>query len=43
MTQYEKIDFIHSVDVLIIGGGSARLRAAIDAHDAGAVNLTKNL
>jgi succinate dehydrogenase / fumarate reductase, flavoprotein subunit len=27
---------VHSCDVLIIGGGSAGLRAAIEAHDAGA-------
>ena len=26
----------HSCDVLVIGGGSAGLRAAIEAHDAGA-------
>ena len=26
----------HSCDVLIIGGGSAGLRAAIEAHDSGA-------
>ncbi len=30
------IDSIRSCDVLIIGGGSAGLRAAIEAHDAGA-------
>ncbi|MGD9535477.1 MAG: FAD-binding protein [Candidatus Nitrosocosmicus sp.] len=35
MTQNEKIDSFQSVDVLIIGGGSAGLRAAIEAHDAG--------
>ena len=28
-----------SCDVLIIGGGSAGLRAAIEAHDAGAQNF----
>ena len=27
---------IHSCDILIVGGGSAGLRAAIEAHDAGA-------
>jgi len=33
----KKIQSIHrSCDVLIIGGGSAGLRAAIEAHDAGA-------
>ena len=36
MTKNENIDSTHSVDVLIIGGGSAGLRAAIEAHDAGA-------
>lgn len=32
----------HSCDVLIIGGGSAGLRAAIEAHDAGAHVLIVN-
>jgi thioredoxin reductase len=33
----KKIQSIHrSCDVLIIGGGSAGLRAVIEAHDAGA-------
>ena len=36
MTKNENIDSTYSVDVLIIGGGSAGLRAAIEAHDAGA-------
>ena len=36
MAKNENIDSTHSVDVLIIGGGSAGLRAAIEAHDAGA-------
>lgn len=36
MAKNENIDYIHSADVLIIGGGSAGLRAAIEAHDAGA-------
>jgi succinate dehydrogenase/fumarate reductase flavoprotein subunit len=36
LAKNEKIDSTHSVDVLIIGGGSAGLRAAIEAHDAGA-------
>jgi succinate dehydrogenase / fumarate reductase, flavoprotein subunit len=31
-----------SCDVLIIGGGSAGLRAAIEAHDAGAQVLVRN-
>ena len=31
-----KIGSKRSCDVLIIGGGSAGLRAAIEAHDAGA-------
>jgi succinate dehydrogenase/fumarate reductase flavoprotein subunit len=31
-----KIESIRSCDVLIIGGGSAGLRAAIEAHDSGA-------
>lgn len=31
----------HSCDVLIIGGGSAGLRAAIEAHDAGAHVLSQ--
>lgn len=35
MAKNENIDSTHSVDVLIIGGGSAGLRAAIEAHDAG--------
>jgi aspartate oxidase len=30
------IDSNRSCDVLIVGGGSAGLRAAIEAHDAGA-------
>ncbi|WP_458747358.1 FAD-binding protein [Candidatus Nitrosocosmicus sp. T] len=36
LTKNEYIDPTYSVDVLIIGGGSAGLRAAIEAHDAGA-------
>ncbi|HET6590215.1 MAG TPA: FAD-dependent oxidoreductase [Candidatus Nitrosocosmicus sp.] len=36
MAKNENVDYIHSADVLIIGGGSAGLRAAIEAHDAGA-------
>ena len=36
LTKNENIGSTHSVDVLIIGGGSAGLRAAIEAHDAGA-------
>ena len=36
LTKNEYIDSIYSVDVLIIGGGSAGLRAAIEARDAGA-------
>ena len=36
MSKNENIDSTYSVDVLIIGGGSAGLRAAIEAHDAGA-------
>jgi succinate dehydrogenase/fumarate reductase flavoprotein subunit len=36
LTKNENIDSTYSVDVLIIGGGSAGLRAAIEAHDAGA-------
>lgn len=36
MAKNENVDYTHSVEVLIIGGGSAGLRAAIEAHDAGA-------
>ncbi|MFZ0897647.1 MAG: FAD-binding protein [Candidatus Nitrosopolaris sp.] len=36
MTEKMKKQSNRSCDVLIIGGGSAGLRAAIDAHDAGA-------
>ena len=36
MAENIKIQSNHSCDVLIIGGGSAGLRAAIEAHDAGA-------
>jgi succinate dehydrogenase / fumarate reductase, flavoprotein subunit len=36
MTENMKKESNHSCDVLIIGGGSAGLRAAIEAHDAGA-------
>ena len=36
MTESIKEQSNHSCDVLIIGGGSAGLRAAIEAHDAGA-------
>jgi succinate dehydrogenase/fumarate reductase flavoprotein subunit len=35
LTKHEKIDSTHFVDVLVIGGGSAGLRAAIEAHDKG--------
>jgi aspartate oxidase len=35
-TNNVNIDSNRSCDVLIIGGGSAGLRAAIEAHDAGA-------
>ena len=35
------IDSKCSCDVLIVGGGSGRLRAAIEAHDAGAHVLDK--
>src|SRR5215212_2048380 len=36
MTEHMKKQSNYSCDVLIIGGGSAGLRAAIEAHDAGA-------
>ena len=36
MAEYMKKQSNYSCDVLIIGGGSAGLRAAIEAHDAGA-------
>jgi succinate dehydrogenase / fumarate reductase flavoprotein subunit len=36
MAKYKKKPSKHSCEVLIIGGGSAGLRAAIEAHDAGA-------
>jgi len=36
MAENKKKPSKHSCDVLIIGGGSAGLRAAIEAHDAGA-------
>jgi succinate dehydrogenase/fumarate reductase flavoprotein subunit len=36
MAQNLKRDFSRSCDILIIGSGSAGLRAAIEAHDAGA-------
>ena len=36
MTEKMKKQSNRSCDVLIIGGGSAGLRAAIEAHDAGA-------
>src|ERR671925_1007936 len=36
MAEHMKKQSNHSCDVLIIGGGSAGLRAAIEAHDAGA-------
>jgi succinate dehydrogenase flavoprotein subunit len=36
MAENMKKQLNHSCDVLIIGGGSAGLRAAIEAHDAGA-------
>jgi succinate dehydrogenase flavoprotein subunit len=39
MTENMKKQSNYSCDVLIIGGGSAGLRAAIEAHDAGA-NVT---
>ena len=36
MVENKKNPSLHSCDVLIIGGGSAGLRAAIEAHDIGA-------
>ena len=36
MVEKKKNPSLHSCDVLIIGGGSAGLRAAIEAHDTGA-------
>ena len=36
MVKNKKNPSLHSCDVLIIGGGSAGLRAAIEAHDTGA-------
>ena len=36
MAEHVKKQSNYSCDVLIIGGGSAGLRAAIEAHDAGA-------
>ena len=36
MTKNDNLDSTHALDVLVIGGGSAGLRAAIEAHDAGA-------
>ena len=36
MVENKKNPSLHSCDVLIIGGGSAGLRAAIEAHDTGA-------
>jgi succinate dehydrogenase / fumarate reductase, flavoprotein subunit len=36
MVEKKKNPLLHSCDVLIIGGGSAGLRAAIEAHDTGA-------
>ena len=36
MAEHMKKQSNYSCDVLIIGGGSAGLRAAIEAHDAGA-------
>jgi succinate dehydrogenase / fumarate reductase, flavoprotein subunit len=36
MVENKKNTSLHSCDVLIIGGGSAGLRAAIEAHDTGA-------
>ena len=36
MAENKKNPSLHSCDVLIIGGGSAGLRAAIEAHDIGA-------
>jgi succinate dehydrogenase / fumarate reductase, flavoprotein subunit len=36
MVENKKNSSLHSCDVLIIGGGSAGLRAAIEAHDTGA-------
>ena len=36
MVKNKKNTSLHSCDVLIIGGGSAGLRAAIEAHDTGA-------
>lgn len=36
MAENKKKPSKHSCDVLIIGGGSAGLRAAIEAHDIGA-------
>ena len=36
MAENKKNQSNHSCDILIIGGGSAGLRAAIEAHDAGA-------
>ncbi|MGH9974659.1 MAG: FAD-binding protein [Nitrososphaeraceae archaeon] len=36
MAEIKKKQSNHSCDVLIIGGGSAGIRAAIEAHDAGA-------
>ncbi len=36
MAENKKKQSNHSCDVLIMGGGSAGLRAAIEAHDAGA-------
>ena len=36
MVKNKKNPSLHSCDVLIIGGGSAGLRAPIEAHDTGA-------